>query len=145
MTGRVAWMLKMSQFFCWMCDAIIKIVMQLDNFLYGMRCSECKRTALLFPVSKLSPAFPSIFFCLPLLWTFSAWDMRAIGRRFPLFPEWDDHLKYRLIRPISCNPDVNTSYGSYAVCSILPDSLIHLWICWPCVQYSGLSKILGVP
>lgn len=118
-----------------------------DNFLYGMRCWECTRTALVFPFPKFSSelSFELTIFSVFLYWTFSAWDMRAIGRRFPLSPEWDDYLKYRLIRPISCNLDVNTSYGSCAVCSFLPGSLIHPWICWLCVQYSGPYKILGVP
>lgn len=30
-----------------------------DNFLYGMRCSECTRTALVFPLPKFCSAFSS--------------------------------------------------------------------------------------
>lgn len=102
------------------------------------------------PVVSMPKIFFSIFiwayyfYCFPLFWTFSAWDMRAKGR-FPLLPEWDDNMKYRLIRPIFCNLDVTTSCGSCAVCFVLPCCLIHSWICWPYVQYFGLSKILGVP
>ena len=110
----------------------------IDTIVYGVKYSGLPWC---FHPPKYIFISAQHFSCLPLVWPLPARDKRAVPRTLNETIVWKTARVYQspatLIWGARC--------GSCVVSSVLAGSLIQLQICWPCVQYSQPSKILGVP